>query len=121
MAPLQLMNPDYRLARAYFCLCLYDHCATDVFELANGEQAHWYLARAFDELENSWPELHPMFGIASAPLNEPMASQLLQALHAASGSWSAGPLDLRASRGLQLLQTWVTATNVRNMLGSKPS
>jgi hypothetical protein len=122
-APPELKNSVHRIALAYFYLSLHDHFAIDVaFGLAGGEQAQRHLTRALAELDDSWPELDSMFGIASAPLSEPMASQLLQALHAASGSWSGDPLlEWRASRGLEHLQTWVTATNLRNMLGSKPS
>jgi hypothetical protein len=122
-APPELKNSVHRITRAYFYLCLHHHFAMDVVSgLASGEQAQRYLTSALGELDQSWPELDSMFGIASAPLNEPMASQLLQAVHAASRSWSGDPLsEWLASRGLELLQAWVTSTKVRNMLGSKPS
>ena len=119
-APPDLSSMGFRVARGYFYLCLQHHFATDVsLGLVSAERADWYLSSAFQDLYTSWPELNSVFGITLEPLSDPMASQLLLALHEASVSSST--VSLReghpAHGGRARLQAWVRTTMPRRALG----
>ena len=116
--PPLLKGPVLRIARGYFYLCLHYHFAVDVaFGLASGNLAQGYLAKAFQDLHDSWPELDSMFGVTLATLSEPMSSQFLQAVHEASESSVQLFRYLPVVQGRELLEAWVRSTTARRALG----